>query len=346
MGRLGYLLHHRGHTHTVLFALAAALLMWGVAVALRRGEPPGERRAMLGVALAGTLSHIALDYTNSYGVHPFWPVVNRWFYGDAVFIVEPWLWIAALAPLIGVARSVAGRVLLGLGVVAILAAVWLTGQASRGAAIAVTVGAAAWLALVLAAPRARRVALGVAAWVGFEGVSFAASSAAHARVRAALAPAAPLDVALTPEVANPLCFRALVVTLDGATYRVAPATVAPFPGLRDVHGCGPPRAIDDADMTSPAPSATRAVRWGWGWSAPSAELVALARSNCEVAAALRFIRVPVWDRLSGGTVRLTDVRYGRGGFAEVVTSGPPATCPRAVPPWEPPRRDVIGTATE
>jgi hypothetical protein len=74
-------------------------------------------------------------------------------------------------------------VLLGLGVVAILAAAWLTGQASRGAAIAVTVGAAAWLALVLAAPRARRVALGVAAWVGVEGVSFAASSAARRRRR-------------------------------------------------------------------------------------------------------------------------------------------------------------------
>src|SRR5688500_13795310 len=96
MGKLGYLLHHRGHTHTVLFAVAAALAMWAVAVALRRGAPPGERRAMLWVALAGTLSHIALDYTNSYGVHPFWPVVNRWFYGDAVFIIEPWLWIAAL----------------------------------------------------------------------------------------------------------------------------------------------------------------------------------------------------------------------------------------------------------
>ncbi len=44
------------------------------------------------------LLHIAMDFTNNYGVHPFWPVDNRWFYGDSVFIIEPLFW-AACAPL-------------------------------------------------------------------------------------------------------------------------------------------------------------------------------------------------------------------------------------------------------
>ena len=58
MGRLGYLLHHRGHTHTVVFALVAALLVWGAALALRRraGLGPGERGALLGVAAAGRIA--------------------------------------------------------------------------------------------------------------------------------------------------------------------------------------------------------------------------------------------------------------------------------------------------
>src|SRR5687767_242393 len=40
MGRLGYLLHHRGHTHTIVFALAGALVLWGIALLARRGRPP------------------------------------------------------------------------------------------------------------------------------------------------------------------------------------------------------------------------------------------------------------------------------------------------------------------
>ncbi len=38
--------------------------------------------------LAG-LSHILLDYTNNYGVRPFWPFSERWYSGDIVFIVDP-----------------------------------------------------------------------------------------------------------------------------------------------------------------------------------------------------------------------------------------------------------------
>ena len=39
------------------------------------------------LAWLAVLSHILLDYTNNYGVHPYWPFDNRWIYGDSVFIV-------------------------------------------------------------------------------------------------------------------------------------------------------------------------------------------------------------------------------------------------------------------
>ena len=45
-----------------------------------------------------SLLHIGMDFMNNYGVHPFWPVDSRWWYGDSVFIIEPLLW-AACAPL-------------------------------------------------------------------------------------------------------------------------------------------------------------------------------------------------------------------------------------------------------
>jgi inner membrane protein len=339
MGRLGYLLHHRGHTHTVVFALVAALLVWGAALALRRraGLGPGERGALLGVAAAGTLSHIALDWTNGYGVHPFWPVDDRWYYGDAVFIVEPWLWIAALPPLVLLVRSAVARGLLVVAFVAILGAAWTIGPLSRGTALVVTLGALAWAALVRAAPASRRVALGVAAFLGFEAVAFAASGAARARVRAAAGPGY-VDVALSPDAADPLCFGALVIEVDGPIYRVTSADVAPFPGLRDAAACrgGPPAA-----PTARPPAA--GVQWGEEWVAEVAELRALAAGHCEVAAALRFIRVPAWEPLPGDSIRVDDLRFSRGGrgFASVTVPARPASCPRRVPSWVPPRADIL-----
>jgi hypothetical protein len=73
-------------------------------------------------------------------------------------------------------------------------------------------------------------------------------------------------------------------------------------------------------------------------------LRALAASHCEVAAALRFMRVPVWRR-TGDEVIIWDQRFGEGadGFAGLVTRRD-APCPRPVPDWQWPRHDLIGTA--
>jgi inner membrane protein len=49
--------------------------------------------------LAG-LSHILLDYTNNYGVRPFWPISEKWYSWDIVFIFEPVLFGVLLLGLI------------------------------------------------------------------------------------------------------------------------------------------------------------------------------------------------------------------------------------------------------
>jgi inner membrane protein len=46
------------------------------------------------------LSHILLDFTNNYGVRPFWPFSERWYSWDIVYIVEPVLLIALVLGLI------------------------------------------------------------------------------------------------------------------------------------------------------------------------------------------------------------------------------------------------------
>jgi inner membrane protein len=39
------------------------------------------------------LTHPTLDWLNNYGLRWLMPFDGRWFYGDAVFIIDPWLWL-------------------------------------------------------------------------------------------------------------------------------------------------------------------------------------------------------------------------------------------------------------
>jgi hypothetical protein len=90
---------------------------------------------------------------------------------------------------------------------------------------------------------------------------------------------------------------------------------------------------------------TRTVQWDTEWTAPHAELAALARESCGALAALRFMRVPAWRALNDSTVMLGDVRYGGGsgnGFSDVSVPRRSAECPDAVPAWTPPRADLLG----
>jgi len=89
--------HHRGFTHSFLgVPLVAAVVVGFVYLLWRlRGRktrnpnlPPRWGLLFAYACLAG-FSHILLDFTNNYGVRPFWPFSERWYSWDIVFIVEP-----------------------------------------------------------------------------------------------------------------------------------------------------------------------------------------------------------------------------------------------------------------
>jgi inner membrane protein len=116
--------HHRGITHTFIavpfIAAAAAGATWLYArwnenrrsrrlKSLPPPEPGAPPRPQpqpvrwLWVYLAAfisALSHILLDWTNNYGVRPFYPFNPKWYEGSFVFIAEPALWILLIAALI------------------------------------------------------------------------------------------------------------------------------------------------------------------------------------------------------------------------------------------------------
>ncbi|HEX8127999.1 MAG TPA: metal-dependent hydrolase [Pyrinomonadaceae bacterium] len=96
-----YLKHHRGITHSIVgtlaIALAIPLLFYAVdrIVARLRGRRPRVRLGGLVIAsLLVSASHPLMDWTNNYGVRPLLPWDGRWFYGDLVFIIDPWLWLS------------------------------------------------------------------------------------------------------------------------------------------------------------------------------------------------------------------------------------------------------------
>jgi inner membrane protein len=349
------MLHHRGHTHTVIVAVLGAILLWGAALLIRRLRgretlPPGDAPWLAGLLLVSTLSHLVLDWTNSYGVHPFWPLDNGWRYGDAVFIVEPWFWVVAVPTLVAATRYRVARGLLSLILLMGLVLAWRVDLVTTGAAAALTAGAALSIVLARWLRPGTRIAAAVAGWVAVTLVMGAGSARAHEVVLRAVSDADPgtevLDVVVSPLPANPICTSVITIERSGGTYRVVTARVSGAPAVTPVTRCSSRGGAGPLFRPSARPS-TPAVRWDAEWTAPHAELAALARESCPAHAALRFIRVPAWRAIDDTTVMIGDVRYGGasgGGFSDVAVPRRSAECPAAVPPWTPPRADLLGTA--
>ncbi|HEU4630985.1 MAG TPA: metal-dependent hydrolase [Gemmatimonadaceae bacterium] len=350
--RLAYMLHHRGYTHTVLIALLGAALLWGGAWLVwrwRAGTAPAreDARWLAGLLLVSTLAHLVLDWTNSYGVHLFWPFDDRWAYGDAVFIVEPWFWVVAVPPLVAASARRVARGLLSLVLVVGLGLAWRVQLVTTGAAVALTLGAVLSIVLARRLRPGPRIAAAVAAWVAVTLVMAAGSAVARAAtvraVRAADPAATLVDVVVTPLPANPVCVRVITVERSGAAYRVATARVSSVPATVAASRCVARDGAGPAFRESSRPS-TAAVQWDLEWAAPHAGLVGLARESCPALAALRFIRVPVWRAIDDSTVMLGDARYGGAsgrGLGDVRVPRRSTACPEAVPPWTPPRADLL-----
>ena len=100
--------HHRGFTHSLLGLVLVSGVVVGLMYAIWRlrgrkiGDPnllPRWGLLFFYAYLAG-LTHILLDFTNDYGVRPFWPFSEKWYAWDIVFIVDPIILALLLAGLI------------------------------------------------------------------------------------------------------------------------------------------------------------------------------------------------------------------------------------------------------
>ena len=158
-GTVSSLEHHRGFTHAFLgIGVLAASLTLALTFLDRRfrlhSDPfrrPLRPLRIFMLSCLGGLGHTWMDFTNAYGVRPFLPFSGQWFYGDLVFIVDPWIWL-----------------ILGSG------AVWLTTTDAARSFVWVVVGIIASLivALALRAPAEQLAAIpGIARVIWFCGLA-------------------------------------------------------------------------------------------------------------------------------------------------------------------------------
>ncbi|MGH7477413.1 MAG: metal-dependent hydrolase [Longimicrobiales bacterium] len=231
-GEYAALAFRRGWTHGIPALLVWPFIVAGVVLAydrlVRRRRRPDAEPARAGplalLALIGVATHPALDWLNTYGMRWLVPIDRSWSYGDAVFIVDPWLWLLlGGGVVIGYATSrlrLGGWILLGALMSWLVLGTGVVPPAARLVWIAGIVLIAAARALGSATFRARRrehLARGAAALaVTYIVAMIAMDGAARRDVARQLGERqAVLDLMIAPAPANPFAAGVVIVTADG-----------------------------------------------------------------------------------------------------------------------------------
>jgi inner membrane protein len=218
-GPLNYLAYHRHLTHSLLLMPVMALA--AVAVVRLLGRTPVRWTGAFFAALIAVASHMALDWTNVYGIRLLLPFSDRWLRADTTGVVDLWIW-AVLA--LGIAGPFLSRLVgseIGSGPAR---------ERHHGRGFA-------WFAL-----------LSVLFYDGARGVL-------NARAVASLGSrlyegAVPLRVAAMPDPVNPLKWRGIVETPGSYVIQYLNLATDPESGRDAVfHKPDPDPAIDAARLS-------------------------------------------------------------------------------------------------
>lgn len=348
--KLEYLVEHRGHTHTIIGALAGAAILYVLSEAFcrwRRWQLAARDHWHIAIAaMLALLLHVAMDFTNNYGVHPFWPFNNSWMYGDSIFIWEPLLWPAA-APLVFLLKTKVARALVGGMLAAAAAACFGSGLVPIGASLLMLALTAAMLFVGYRAPPRTALMAGVSVWIAVT-LSFVAAHSLAQRQVAVFAQShfqdmRVLDYVVTPMPANPVCWDLMLPMTTEDEYVITRGTWSLWPAVLSAAQCPGRELLRDitAPLTPIAGSNSANVDWHGEIRMPRDQWRELVSIDCEAAAFMQFARVP-WTLLKEDRRIVGDLRYDREptlGFAEIELKG--ATNCAAPQPWLPPRKDVL-----
>lgn len=345
---LGYLLTHRGHTHTLLWAIPQALLVLLLAFAFGKWGKSDwshhQKISLSALAVLGMCVHMLLDFQNSYGIHFFSPFDNHWLYGDTLFIIEPLLWgpLMALAILTTPYRLLQLSLLFAFGMAQYLG--FATGMATQLSLLYV-VGFAllSWLVL-WRSPQRLRPWYSLAACIAVVGL-FAVNGriAYHDLTKRfeALQISGVQTFVLSPIPSHPLCWTFFSIEKVENSYAVHAGTYQ-IGQKEDGNNC--PRWMRGEALGLPATlqHPTPGIVWLGEYKTLVKDLFSDRENDCRIEAWFQFARVP--HRSQG---ILTDLRFGgrqRNNFSTLDLSQN-TNCPRIKTNWTPPRQDLLEGST-
>ena len=135
----------RGITHGLPAQVILPFVLTAIMIGWHRwrgkGDAPKPRELLL-LSAIGIVTHPFLDWMNTYGMRWLMPVDPTWWYGDSLFIIDPWILLALLAGVWMSRRrekrgasssSVPARVALGVVAAYIAMMVTLSGLTRQGA---------------------------------------------------------------------------------------------------------------------------------------------------------------------------------------------------------------------
>ncbi|HEX9887060.1 MAG TPA: metal-dependent hydrolase [Longimicrobiales bacterium] len=321
--RGGYfaLAFRRGITHglpalvVLPFAVAGVMLAWDRWVRRRRdpGAEPARFGALLLLSAIGLVTHPVLDWMNTYGMRWWLPFDGRWSYGDALFIIDPWLWLSLgggvyLTGTWSRRGTIRWMVLLGLTTALIAVA-----PVALVAKVAWVGGAGVLVILAHGRPpgimeRRWRLGRGVVVWCTAYILAMVASDLlARREVRKAVVAAGlgePEAVMVAPLPAAPLRAEVLVLTDDGYAYGSHRWDARP-PVELEVGSAIPRLAAGEGVSQAEAERAAAAAR-----QAPDAR-------HFLVWSRFPAVRVERGDGGDGYSVRISDLRYAGRGAGEL-----------------------------
>lgn len=359
-GKLGYLLFHRGHSHTLLgwpfLSLFFILSFWLFFKFRKKSLPREYWVCLITLCFVGPPVHLFLDYVGNYGLHPFWPWNNNWFYGDSLFIIDPLVWFLYSGTLFYVCQN---KILKGVFathiVLTFLLLMLIPFIPWSVASFQILLGILIMVAL-LRIPAHWRMRAGYSVLVLYFLFSFGVSSHVRSEVIKSveaeqLFPKEQVqDVILSPYPANPLCWRAIVVRADDAEdiyelwsgYYTLPGIPNEEASLCSLGASFAPNIV----LEFIKPRGDTHTRWLHVWRNELSTLRELREKSCHFEAFLHYSRAPAW-KIDRDTVHISDLRYDRNqevGFAEMtvpITRQSEKCPPPRLPVWHGPRMRLL-----
>ncbi len=320
----GYLLHHRGHTHTVIGAVFCGVLSWIIVSvicwATRRPLDKKAQRSVLLISIFGGLIHITLDWFNSYGVHPFWPIVNRWYYGDTIFIIEPFLWITLSLALASLMNAKFYRFIASIPALLGILLIVFSGRVPP----TIIIGSVIITSLFVLGFKSASQKIQSRIWLLLSFGVFIVFYISGQRAQEMLEKKQETGETrfasfVAPSPANPFCWTAFQMIRKQDTIVYHRELLEPFHHFFSIN-CAQYSLHQIETETLPYSTFKELT------------------NNCRWRAFLRFARVPSVTSCSQETCT-ADLRFSRNGRQNFTVYPLEGTCPTEIPPWEPPILD-------